>query len=99
MAPVVASSVGGCAQAREGEKAEEGRGTGESERGPGAAWRRLVHQGGARQAGREEVEASGALASTRLCLLAEVEDGGELAGPQPQCCARRGARWAAGKSR
>ena len=44
----------------------------------GVSWRRLVHQGGARQAGREEVEASGALASTCLFLLAEVEDGGEL---------------------
>ena len=65
---------GGCARAREGEKTEEGRGTGESERGPGAACHRLVHRGGARQAGREEVEASGALASTHLCLLAEVED-------------------------
>ena len=51
---------------------------GESERGPRAAWHRLLHQGGARQAGREEVEASGALASTCLFLLAEVEDGGEL---------------------
>ena len=34
MAAVVASGVGGCARVREGEKAEEGRGTGESE-GPG----------------------------------------------------------------
>ena len=34
MAAVVASGVGGCAWEREGEKTEEGRGTGESE-GPG----------------------------------------------------------------
>ena len=58
-----------------GERAEKGRSSREGGRG-------RLHGAGResrrREAGREEVEASGALASTRLCLLAEVEDGGEL---------------------
>ena len=40
------------------------------------------------EAGREEVEASGAQASTRLCLLAEVEDNrsSQWAGPSSWPC-------------
>ena len=78
MVAATANGGDGRVRWRRRERAEEGERSREREEGPGAAWRRLVHQGGARQAGREEVEASGALASTRLCLLAEVEDGGEL---------------------
>ena len=57
---------------REGRR--RGETMGDVEGVPGVSWRRLVHRGGARQAGREGVEASGALASTHLCLLAEVEE-------------------------
>ena len=59
---------------------EEGMDTREREGPRGSAWRRPEASG---RAGREEVEASGAQASTRLCLLAEVEDNrsGQWAGP------------------
>ena len=64
------------------ERARERRGwTRERGRGPGgSAWHRAEASG---RAGREEVEASGAQASTRLCLLAEVEDNrsSQWAGP------------------
>ena len=71
-----ANSVGGdgCARHERERETEEGESSGESE---GRSGRRVAspgRRGGARQAGREEVEASGALASTRLWLLAEVEE-------------------------
>ena len=62
-------------ESREGEEFQRGGGRGRL-RGAGRESRR-------REAGREEVEASGVQASTRLCLLAEVEDNrsGQWAGP------------------
>ena len=62
---------GGEAEERGGGRSRE---RGRSERGSGRRVASPGRRGGARQAGREEVEASGALASTRLCLLAEVEE-------------------------
>ena len=69
------SSGGRGRESREGEEFQREGGRGRL-RGAGRESRR-------REAGREEVEASGAQASTRLCLLAEVEDNrsGQWAGP------------------
>ena len=59
MVVVVASGVGGSARLRSVLARERARGGDEDGRrvrgNRGAAWRRLVHRGGARQAGREEV--------------------------------------------
>ena len=77
MATVVASDVGGGSRSWGGTEERGGgrsRERGRSERGSGRRVASPGRRGGARQAGREEVEASGALASTRLCLLAEVEE-------------------------
>ena len=78
MATVVASDVGGGSRSWGGEQRSEGEGGPEGEvevrGGSGRCVASPGRRGGARQAGREEVEASGALASTRLCLLAEVEE-------------------------
>ena len=80
MAVVAVDGGDGRARAREGESREGRRGSGESEGGRGGV------RGVAEEVQGDEGAAgggsrrwcSGAGAPTRLCLLAEVEDSGEL---------------------